>query len=162
FDFLNQMPEFGPGRVETWTPYKRTLLVPALPVSVPGITDFPSLWNQDGRERLKLHLHWDGNNDVLRERNLIAASWLVGRDLEALDLRSLKRITNYIEQLRPPKYEEMVPEKREDLRIKQDLVEKGRNIYQRYCFDCHGSAEWVYSGSPVPKDTRFNTVVPVE
>ena len=41
FAFLKDMPAFGPGRVETWTPYKRTLLVPALPVSVAGITDFP-------------------------------------------------------------------------------------------------------------------------
>ena len=153
FDFLKQMPEFGPGRVETWTPYKRTLLVPALPVSVPGITDFPSLWNQDVRERLKLRLHWDGNNKVLLERNLIAASGVVGRDLEALDLFSLTRITNYIEQLRPPKYEDMIPKDREDLRINQELVGKGRDIYQRYCFDCHD-----------PGGTRFdkNEVVPVQ
>ena len=74
FAFLKDMPAFGPGRVETWTPYKRTLLVPALPVSAPGITDFPSIWNQKVREELKLHLHWDGNNHVLLERNLVAAS----------------------------------------------------------------------------------------
>jgi hypothetical protein len=152
FAFLRDMPEFGPGRVETWTPYKRTLLVPALPVSVPGITDFPSIWNQKLREELKLHLHWDGNNPVLLERNLIAASGVVGRDLEALDLPRLRRVTEYIKSLQPPKYEKMIPEDGEDLRIKQqELVEKGRYIYQKYCFDCHD-----------PGGERFDKVVPVE
>ena len=152
FDFLKDMPAFGPGRVETWTPYKRTLLVPALPVSVAGITDFPSIWNQKPREDLKLHLHWDGNNNVLRERNLIAASGVVGRDLEALDLPRLLRITEYIKDLQPPKYEKMIPENREDLKIKQqELVEKGTDIYQKYCFDCHD-----------PSGKRFDKVVPVE
>jgi hypothetical protein len=152
FDFLKTMPEFGPGRVETWTPYKRTLLVPALPVSAPGITDFPPIWNQKVREELKLRLHWDGNNPVLLERNLVAASGVVGRDLKALDLPRLRRVTKYIENLKPPKYKEMIPEDREDLRIKQqELVAKGIDIYQKYCFDCHDSG-----------GERFDKVEPVE
>ena len=152
FAFLKDMPAFGPGRVETWTPYKRTLLVPALPVSAPGITDFPSIWNQKVREDLKLHLHWDGNNPVLLERNLVAASGVVGRDLKALDLPRLQRVTKYIENLKPPKYQEMIPEDREDLRIKQqELIAKGIDIYQKHCFDCH---------DPIGK--RFDDVVRVE
>src|SRR5262249_3084920 len=149
FNFLNHMTEFGPGRVETWTPYKRTLLVPALPVSVAGITDFPSLWNQEVRERLKLHLHWDGNNNDLLERNLIAASGVVGRDLEALDLPRLERITTYIKGLKPPKYEEMVPE--DKYKIKPDLAETGKGIYLEHCADCHD-----HGGK------RFDLMEPVE
>lgn len=151
FAFLKDMPEFGPGRVETWTPYKRTFIDPALPVSVAGITDFPPIWNQRQREDLKLQLHWDGNNAELRERNLIAASGVVGRDLQALDFDRLQRITAYIRDLKPPRYEEMNPEGREDLRIKQELVEKGRDLYKKYCFDCHD-----------PGGKRFDKVVPVE
>jgi processive rubber oxygenase RoxA-like protein len=152
FDFLKTMPEFGPGRVETWTPYKRTLLVPALPVSAPGITDFPPIWNQKVREELKLRLHWDGNNPVLLERNLVAASGVVGRDLKALDLPRLRRVTKYIENLKPPKYKEMIPEDREDLRIKQqELIAKGIDIYQKNCFECHD-----------PGGERFDKVERVE
>jgi hypothetical protein len=135
FDFLNHMTEFGPGRVETWTPYKRTLLVPALPVSVAGITDFPPIWNQKVREELKLHLHWDGNNPVLLERNLVAASGVVGRDLEALDLPRLQRITEYIKDLKPPRYEDMIPE--DKYKINPELRKTGEGIYQKHCASCH-------------------------
>jgi hypothetical protein len=149
FAFLKDMPAFGPGRVETWTPYKRTLVVPALPVSVAGITDFPSIWNQ--KPRVNHKLHWDGNNDVLKERNIIAALGVVGRDFEALDYPRLKRITEYIMDLQPPKYAKMIPEDQEDLRINQELVEKGRGIYKKYCFSCHN-----------PGGERFGEVVSVE
>ena len=135
FAFLKDMPAFGPGRVETWTPYKRTLLVPALPVSAPGITDFPSIWNQKVREDLKLHLHWDGNNPVLLERNLVAASGVVGRDLKALDLPRLRRVTDYIQDLKPPKYKEMIPD--DKYKINPELRKTGEGIYQEHCDYCH-------------------------
>jgi hypothetical protein len=147
FAFLRKMPKFGPGRVETWTPYKRTLLVPALPVSVPGITDFPSIWNQ--RVRLNLKLHWDGNNDVLLVRNLVAASGVVGRDLEALDFARLLRVSDYIQELKPPKYEEMIPE--DKFKINSDLRKAGEGIYLKHCYDCHD-----------PGGERFNKVEAVE
>jgi hypothetical protein len=149
FAFLKDMPAFGPGRVETWTPYKRTLLVPALPVSAPGITDFPSIWNQKVREDLKLHLHWDGNNPVLLERNLVAASGVVGRDLKALDLPRLQRVTKYIENLKPPKYQEMIPD--DKYKINPDLRKTGEGIYQKKCAYCHD-----------PGGERFDKVEPVE
>jgi hypothetical protein len=149
FDFLGKMPKFGPGRVETWTPYKRTLIVPALPVSVAGITDFPSLWDQRVREDLKLNLHWDGNNDVLLERNLIAASGVVGRDLEALDLPRLQRITEYIKDLKPPRYEDMIPN--DKYKINPELRKTGEGIYQKHCASCHE-----------PGGERFDKVEPLE
>ena len=110
FNFLEGHARIWPGPSRDVDALQRTLLVPALPVSAPGITDFPSIWNQKLREDLKLHLHWDGNNPVLLERNLVAASGVVGRDLKALDLPRLQRITEYIMDLQPPKYEEMIPD----------------------------------------------------
>jgi len=137
YDFLEKMPEFGPGRVDTWTPYKRTIVVPNLPVSVAGIADFPSIWNQ--RLRTQHKLHWDGNNHLLEERNIIAALGVVGTDFESLDLPRLRLIGQWIMALRPPRYEEKIPENKEEFRIKRDLAETGRGIYRKHCASCHAS-----------------------
>lgn len=158
FAFLKDMPAFGPGRVETWTPYKRTLVVPALPVSVAGITDFPSIWNQ--KPRVNHKLHWDGNNDVLKERNIIAALGVVGRDFEALDYPRLKRITEYIMDLQPPKYEEMIPD--DKYKINPELRKTGEGIYQEHCADCHDKTNPSAVSRPGAPKKRFGEVVAVE
>jgi hypothetical protein len=136
FDFLGEMPAFGPGRVETWTPYKRSVVKHVLPVSAPGIADFPSIWNQEAR--LNHALHWDGNNGSIDERNRIAAVGVVGTHLQYLDLESLERIKKFIIQLQAPKYEatKWIPPEYE---IKKDLARKGRDLYVTQCAYCHDS-----------------------
>ena len=69
-EYWNNMPANGPGRIDTFGPYK------ALFYDLPqgqwiGTTDFPSLWNQ--RPRIGMKLHWDGNNDSVDDRNMSAA-----------------------------------------------------------------------------------------
>src|SRR4030095_16735065 len=103
-----------------------------------------SIWNQ--KPRVNHKLHWDGNNAVLKERNIIAALGVVGRDFEALDYPRLKRITEYIMDLQPPKYEEMIPD--DKYKINPELRKTGEGIYQEHCADCH--------------DKRFGEVVAVE
>ena len=67
-------PHFGPGRVDTFTPYKRLYF--DLPAGQHvGTADFPSLWNQ--RPRIGMNLHWDGNNTSVEERNL-SMPWGLG------------------------------------------------------------------------------------
>jgi hypothetical protein len=138
FDFLSAMPEFGPGRVETWTPYKQTIVDPALPVSVPGIADYAAIWNQ--RPRIGQRLHWDGNNHVLEERNLIAALGVVGEDFEALDLNRLRRVTAWTMAHQPPRYQDMTPANRPEFEIKQPLASRGKILYLEHCADCHDSS----------------------
>lgn len=139
YDFLESMPEFGPGRVETWTPYKRAVVDPPLPVSHAGISDYPSLWNQ--KLRMKRHdgkpmqLHWDGNNDVLLERNIISALGVTGK--QSMDLPRVKLITEFIMNLRPPSYEEKIPDNNGKFRIRRELAEKGQSIYREKCAACH-------------------------
>jgi hypothetical protein len=67
-------PAWGPGRVDTFNPYK--VLVFNLDMSndkTLGTADFMSIWNQGVREGI--WLHWDGNNDSVDERNLSASIW---------------------------------------------------------------------------------------
>ena len=64
----------GPGRVDTFGPYKAIQYrfpMAHLPArELVGTSDFPSVWNQAPREGMQLH--WDGDNDSVDERNLSA------------------------------------------------------------------------------------------
>ncbi len=82
-------PRFGPGRVDTFNPYKAIQFSAAYheglsPQEKIGTTDFPSVWNQRPREGM--HLHWDGNNTSVRERNVSAALG-AGATRDHVDLR---------------------------------------------------------------------------
>jgi hypothetical protein len=70
-----ELPRWGRGRVDTFNPYKAIQfnwdLSQLPPGELIGASDFPSLWNQQPREGM--HLHWDGDNDSVDERNLSAA-----------------------------------------------------------------------------------------
>ena len=69
------VPDWGRGRVDTFNPYKSVQFnwtsrkLP--PSELIGASDYPSMWNQKPREGM--HLHWDGDNDSVDERNLSAA-----------------------------------------------------------------------------------------
>jgi hypothetical protein len=67
----DNIPRWGRGRVDTFNPYKAIQFnwdLNRLPPSeLLGASDFPSLWNQKPREGM--HLHWDGDNDSVDERN---------------------------------------------------------------------------------------------
>src|SRR5262249_24271145 len=76
FRFLQNEPAAGPGRFDTFNPEKALLnwpfeLLP--PRETIGIVDFPSLWLQGPRAAKEMHLHWDGNNTSVEERNRSAA-----------------------------------------------------------------------------------------
>ena len=97
--WFDARPPFGPGRVDTFNPYKVILEIPI--DDVVGTVDLPSLWNQ--RMRAGMWLHWDGNNDSVEERNKSAAIG-AGATPDSLDLESMKRIENWILDLKPPPY----------------------------------------------------------
>ena len=124
--WFDRRPPQGPGRVDTFNPYKRLLGIDIDADHTVGTADLPSLWSQRVREGL--WLHWDGNNDSLAERNKSAAIG-AGATPASLDVAALKRIEEWILDLRPPEFPRG--------RIRLAIVERGRQAYQGACARCH-------------------------
>lgn len=122
--WFDDRPPFGPGRVDTFNPYKVML---GLPVDATvGTVDLPSLWNQ--RPRRGLWLHWDGNNDRVDERNKSAAIG-AGATPKSLDLPSLQRIADWALDLPAPRFPEA--------RINRALADEGQVVFAQVCAACH-------------------------
>jgi hypothetical protein len=123
---------WGHGRVDTFNPYKATQFhwqLDKLPKSeLMGASDYPSLWNQKPRQGL--HLHWDGNNDSVDERNLSAALG-AGVTPVTVDHDAIKRIRDWIWELKPPAY---------PFAIDRAKVAQGQNLYAHYCRECHADS----------------------
>lgn len=125
----DKIPDWGPGRVDTFNPYKGIQFhwpIDQLPLSeLIAASDFPSLWNQKPRDGM--YLHWDGNNDSVDERNL-SASLGAGVTPVTIDHQRLQRVRDWIWELPPPPY---------PYAIDQAKAERGRGLYDQYCVDCH-------------------------
>jgi len=125
-----QVPDWGRGRVDTFNPYKALQFnwpLHRLPASeLIGAADLPSLWNQAPREGL--HLHWDGNNDSVDERNL-SAGLGAGITPQTVDHAGLKRVRDWTWTLKPPPY----PYARDAA-----LAARGQVVYAQSCLQCHG------------------------
>jgi hypothetical protein len=124
--WFERRPPFGPGRVDTFNPYKVMLELPV--DDVVGTVDLPSLWNQ--RMRARMWLHWDGNNDLVEERNKSAAIG-AGATPDSLDLDSMRRIENWILDLKPPPYPAA--------RIDEVKAADGRRVWEQACASCHST-----------------------
>ncbi len=146
----NAVPDWGPGRVDTFNPYKGLQFnwpLARLPLSeLIAASDFPSLWNQQPRDGM--YLHWDGNNDSVDERNL-SASLGAGVTPVTIDHSRLQRVRDWIWTLPPPAY---------PYPIDQAKAARGKPLYAEYCLDCHADhrfKEGVRSGKAI------GTVVPI-
>ena len=84
-----------------------------------GNADFPSLWNQRIREGM--HLHWDGNNTSVFERNISAAIG-AGATPVSLDMPRMLRIRDWIQDVPPPVYPP-------SWKLNSTLVKQGETIY---------------------------------
>ena len=100
---LENQPAWGPGRVDTFNPYKLLLELPPgsrVPdAELVGTADFPAIFNQRPREGMKLH--WDGDNNSLAERNLSAAVG-AGVTPDSVDIASIERNAAWLLDLKPP------------------------------------------------------------
>lgn len=126
FAFLNDRPDWGPGRVDTFSPYKVHFGVDMAADDTIGTSDLPSLWNQAIRDGM--YLHWDANNNSLSERNISAALG-AGATEDSLDFPAIDRVAAWIRTLPPP---QVPPD-----RIDAGLVEAGRALYAQHCAVCH-------------------------
>jgi hypothetical protein len=126
FNFFAARPLQGPGRVDTFNPYKVMFGFDLASDRSVGTADLPSLWNQEIREGK--WLHWDGNNNSVTERNKSAAIG-AGCSEDSLDLPSMKRVEDWIWKLPAPRF----PADRIDAK----RAAAGAPIYKEHCADCH-------------------------
>jgi len=136
----DRLPTFGPGRVDTWALYKSVFVKPPQKDDIPGISDFPSLWNQKARDGMRMH--WDGNTDVLVERNVVSALSLIGKRIEYLDFDRLTRVTDWIMGLLPPRYVDRFPQALVDkgqTAVDTALAQRGSVVFGDQCGRCHSA-----------------------
>lgn len=134
-DFVARQEDWGPGRVDTFNPYKALQFnfpmdeAHISPVELNGSSDYPAIWEQHPREGM--NLHWDGNNNSVAERNLSAALG-AGVTPVTVDRASLQRIEEWLKsKLKAPPFPAPAA-------IDAAKVESGRKLYAGYCADCHG------------------------
>ena len=117
-------PDQGRGRTDTFNPTKITVL--NLPDDgTIGTVDLPAIWNQRAREGM--WLHWDGNNDAIKERNY-AAAMAVGATPNSVLPDHFKIVTDFVLDLPPAKF---------PYDIDQEKASRGGIIYNAQCADCH-------------------------
>lgn len=147
---LAAQPAWGPGRVDTFNPYKLLLQLPPgsrVPdAELVGTADFPTVFNQRPREGM--HLHWDGNNTSLAERNLSAALG-AGVTPQTVDHASIDRSAAWLLSLKPPA---------SPYRPNPDAVGRGRAIYMQACAACHG---WQAANGYVFQGQHLGQVDPI-
>jgi len=124
--WFDARPPQGPGRVDTFNPYKAMFGFDMTKDDTVGTADLPSLWNQ--RPRRNLWLHWDGNNNLVEERNKSAAIG-AGATPETLDVPALGRIEEWIMDFKAPPYPVS--------RIDQARAARGSAVYAGACASCH-------------------------
>jgi hypothetical protein len=145
----NNVPRWGRGRVDTFNPYKAIQFnwrLDALPSNeIVGASDFPSLWNQKPREGM--HLHWDGDNDSVDERNLSAALG-AGVTPVTVDHAGIQRVRDWIWTLPPPAY---------PYPIDRTLAAHGAAVYAQACLACHADHKF-RDGTRDPAATQVGLV----
>ena len=140
FKWMDVRPTEGPGRVDTFNPYK--VIVGISTGDTVGTSDLPSIWNQRPREGMQLH--WDGNNDSVAERNISAAIG-AGASADSLDTPARSACATGSSTSRPPKYPRA--------RINADLAARGEGVWAENCAACHS-----FKGKLVGKVTPINAI----
>jgi hypothetical protein len=152
--FMDREPDCGPGRVDTFNPPKVLLgfRMDKVPESEwVGNCDLPSIWNQAQREKMRMHLHWDGNNDSLEERDR-SASFGTGATPPTLDRDSMRRMESWLRS------DANVPPPYPADRIDAARAARGRPIYESLCAKCHGKDGKDFTGEYVGQVTPIEDI----
>jgi mono/diheme cytochrome c family protein len=117
-------PAQGRGRTDTFNPTKFNVFHMPDDGTI-GTVDLPATWNQRPREGL--WLHWDGNNNQIRERNF-AAAMAIGATPRSVLTASFKVVTDFLLDLPPPRFPFPVDEAK---------AARGRPLFETHCAHCH-------------------------
>jgi mono/diheme cytochrome c family protein len=128
FEWQDSRPPWGPGRVDTFNPYKTMFQLPVATDATVGTADLPAFYDQ--RTRHGMALHWDGNNDETTERNKSAALG-AGCTEDSIDLPAIERIERWVWDLKPPKMAAA--------HIDAGAAARGAALFQQHCADCHAA-----------------------
>jgi hypothetical protein len=128
YAWQKERPRHGKGRTDTFNPTKDNVFHFPDDQTI-GTVDLPQVWNQ--RPRQNLYLHWDGNNNSLKERNY-AAAMAVGANPESVIPANFTRVTDFLLDLKPPAY---------PFALNQQLTGQGKILYQTECAACHSFGE---------------------
>lgn len=130
YQWQKSRPQQGRGRTDTFNPTKIVVFHQPDDGSI-GTVDLPVIWNQ--RARVGLYLHWDGNNNDIRERNY-AAAMAIGASPYSVLPEHFQRVTDYVLDLPPPSF---------PFPVDEAAAERGWAVFQQQCADCHafGSAK---------------------
>ena len=147
--WMDSRPAWGRGRIDPFNPVKFRMLRQPIDDTI-GNSDMVPLWNYGSYRGA---YHWDGLNSDLREVVMSSAigdganmTW-VDRDylgwdrVDARERSSLRRVMDYISELRPPPY---------PFPVDRALAAEGAAVYKAECASCHA-----------PGGGRLGTVVPV-
>lgn len=123
---------FGPGRVDTFNPYKLNQMASDYPAGIPdteqiGTADFPSIWKQQVRDGMARN--WDGNSPREHDRD-IGAAFGAGATRKSVDPLAIERVSEYIRRLPAPAYPYGITRDSSQLR-------RGEQTFQHYCASCH-------------------------
>jgi hypothetical protein len=164
FAFLEKNPPSGPGRIDTFNPYKYKFFGFPQDNSI-GTADFPSIWNQRPREGM--NLHWDGNNNSVFERNL-SASMGAGATPVTVDIPRMMRVAYWLGAPDPKEgltQEEIASARRNPhpkpgelqvprypFPIDEAKALRGHALYRQYCAACHDwTGKWIGQVEPIAK-----------
>ncbi len=134
--WIDQKPAWGSGRQDPFNPAKVQILQLPFDDSI-GNSDIPPLWNFSRRPGGAYH--WDGLNTSLTEVFLNSGIGN-GASAKTIDLPALQRIQDWATALPAAVY---------PFSVDQDLVVKGRPLFDEHCADCH-AFEGRKTGKPVP------------
>lgn len=124
YAWQDSRPRQGRGRTDTFNPTKFNVFHMPEDNTI-GTVDLPQIWNQKPREGM--YLHWDGNNNNIRERNY-AAAMAIGATPKSVIESSFQRVTDFLLTLQPAPY---------PFPIDRAASERGGSIFAAQCADCH-------------------------
>jgi RoxA-like, cytochrome c-like len=140
--WMDDLPDWGPGRQDPFNPAKIQILNLPPDGSI-GNADILPLWNWSHRKGFALH--WDGLNTSLKEIFLNSGIGN-GASNKTIDIDNLERMKKLIESLAPAKY---------PFTVNYQVAAKGAEIFGQRCAECHAFSGAI-TGRPVPID-QLNT-----
>lgn len=124
YAWMDERPNWGPGRIDPFNPVKFRTLGLALDNTI-GNSDMMPIWNEAAHEGYAFH--WDGLETSLTETVNTGAIG-DGATKISINIPGLQRVEAFIRDYQPPKY---------PFSINPELVQKGASLFDVHCAVCH-------------------------